>query len=224
MAQTQHLHPSSSNSNHSDMLHPLHSPLVAKAVNGRKLADGGNVSLLISLSQFCSVSSVRSLLLWLAWLGGVFSITIPGEEDPLSKFFKPTFGLGSFFQSVDVLSETVVKVLEVFLWWWWSWWRWWWRPHLCSWIRTLNRKSPGQALRNARKASYSPLIEANLNNPRFLFDTIARLVKSHSSAEPSIPAALSSEDFGTFFTNKKSLTLEKRSIKIFQWPPMCRHC
>ena len=56
---------------------------------------------------------------------------------------------------------------------------------------TLYRK----ALRNARAAYYSALIEENKNNPRFLFSTAARLTESHSSIEPHIPITLGSNDF-----------------------------
>lgn len=59
-----------------------------------------------------------------------------------------------------------------------------------------------KALRKARNAYYSSLIEKNKNNPRFLFSTIARLTKSPSSVEPCIPLTLSSDDFMRFFINK----------------------
>uniref|UniRef100_A0A8C9Z9B5 Reverse transcriptase domain-containing protein n=1 Tax=Sander lucioperca TaxID=283035 RepID=A0A8C9Z9B5_SANLU len=60
------------------------------------------------------------------------------------------------------------------------------------------RKTP----RKARSDYYSSLIEENKNNPRFLFSTVARLTDSHSSIEPSIPIALSSDDFMSFFNDK----------------------
>ncbi len=59
-----------------------------------------------------------------------------------------------------------------------------------------------KALRNAKAAYYSSLIEENRNNPRFLFSTVARLTESHSSIEQSIPIALSSYDFMSFFNDK----------------------
>ena len=42
-----------------------------------------------------------------------------------------------------------------------------------------------------------------------MFSTIARLTKSHSSVEPSVPADLSSRDFVSFFTNKITKVREK---------------
>uniref|UniRef100_A0A8P4G3Q0 Reverse transcriptase domain-containing protein n=1 Tax=Dicentrarchus labrax TaxID=13489 RepID=A0A8P4G3Q0_DICLA len=66
-----------------------------------------------------------------------------------------------------------------------------------------------KALRNARGAYYSALIEENKNNPRFLFSTVARLTESHSSIEPHIPINLSSNDFMSFFYNKIITIREK---------------
>uniref|UniRef100_A0A3Q3MS83 Reverse transcriptase domain-containing protein n=1 Tax=Mastacembelus armatus TaxID=205130 RepID=A0A3Q3MS83_9TELE len=66
-----------------------------------------------------------------------------------------------------------------------------------------------KALRKARTAYYSSLIEENKNNPRFLFSTVARLTKSHSSVEPSVPLALSSDEFMSFFTNKITTIRDK---------------
>uniref|UniRef100_A0A8C9XHL9 Reverse transcriptase domain-containing protein n=1 Tax=Sander lucioperca TaxID=283035 RepID=A0A8C9XHL9_SANLU len=70
-------------------------------------------------------------------------------------------------------------------------------------------KNYRRALRNARSDYYSTLIEENKNNPRFLFSTVARLTDSHSSIEPSIPIALSSDDFMTFF-NDKIITIREK--------------
>ncbi|XP_051234748.1 uncharacterized protein LOC127351330 [Dicentrarchus labrax] len=72
-----------------------------------------------------------------------------------------------------------------------------------------NLKIYRKALRNARGAYYSALIEENKNNPRFLFSTVARLTESHSSIEPHIPINLSSNDFMSFFYNKIITIREK---------------
>jgi hypothetical protein len=77
----------------------------------------------------------------------------------------------------------------------------------CAWKDSLLTYK--KALRKARTAYYTSLIDINKNNLRFLLNTIARLTKSHSSFEPSIPAALSSEDFMSFFTNKITNIREK---------------
>ena len=69
-----------------------------------------------------------------------------------------------------------------------------------SWQESL--KTYRKALRKARSDYYSSLMEENKNNPRFLFSTVARLTDSHSSTEPSIPLALSSDDFMSFFNDK----------------------
>ena len=72
----------------------------------------------------------------------------------------------------------------------------------CRLIWQNDLKNYRKALRNARGAYYSALIEENKNNPRFLFSTVARLTESHSSIEPCIPINLSSNDFMNFFYNK----------------------
>ena len=59
-----------------------------------------------------------------------------------------------------------------------------------------------KALHGARATYYSSLIEENKNNPRFLFDTLAKLTRSQESTTPHIPLTLSSNDFMGFFNDK----------------------
>uniref|UniRef100_A0A665ULH4 Reverse transcriptase domain-containing protein n=1 Tax=Echeneis naucrates TaxID=173247 RepID=A0A665ULH4_ECHNA len=70
-------------------------------------------------------------------------------------------------------------------------------------------KTYKKALRSARSSHYSALIEENKNNPRFLFSTVARLTESHSSVEPVIPLALSSNDFISFSSDKILMIRER---------------
>uniref|UniRef100_A0AAZ1Y2P9 Reverse transcriptase domain-containing protein n=1 Tax=Oreochromis aureus TaxID=47969 RepID=A0AAZ1Y2P9_OREAU len=66
-----------------------------------------------------------------------------------------------------------------------------------------------KALRKARTSYYSSDVGENKNNPRFLFSTVARVTKSQSSTEPTIPLTLTSNDFMNFFTNKILIFREK---------------
>ncbi|KAM3623373.1 uncharacterized protein V6R79_010313, partial [Siganus canaliculatus] len=79
--------------------------------------------------------------------------------------------------------------------------------HRTAWLDGLS--SYRRMLRRARASYYSTLIEENKNNHRFLFSTVARLTKSHSVNEPSIPVTLGSEEFMDFFNNKILLIREK---------------
>ena len=78
---------------------------------------------------------------------------------------------------------------------------------LADWKKSLSTYN--QALRKARSSYYSSLIEENMNNPRFLFNTVAKLTDSHSSVEPCIPSTLSADDFLRFFNNKITTTRDK---------------
>lgn len=66
-----------------------------------------------------------------------------------------------------------------------------------------------KALRKARTAYFSSLIEENKSNPRFLFSTVAKLTKSHAALDPRIPSSLTGEDFMSFFTDKVLAIREK---------------
>ena len=57
-------------------------------------------------------------------------------------------------------------------------------------------------IRATRAAYYSSLIEENKNNHRLLFNTVAKLTRSHHSTNPNIPPSLSSNDFMEYFNNK----------------------
>ncbi|KAM3601743.1 uncharacterized protein V6R79_018073 [Siganus canaliculatus] len=83
--------------------------------------------------------------------------------------------------------------------------------HCTAWLDGLS--SYRRMLRRARASYYSTLIEENKNNHRFLFSTIARLTKSHSLNEPSIPVTLGSEEFMDFLTTRSCLSGTKYMTK-----------
>jgi len=59
-----------------------------------------------------------------------------------------------------------------------------------------------KALKAVRAEHLRKLIENNQNNPRFLFNTVARLTNKQTSPEQNIPLQSSSNDFMNFFTEK----------------------
>ncbi len=65
-----------------------------------------------------------------------------------------------------------------------------------AWVESF--KNYKRALSAARSAYFSNLININKNNPRFLFDTVARLTQN----TPANSSSLNADDFLKFFTNK----------------------
>ncbi len=59
-----------------------------------------------------------------------------------------------------------------------------------------------QALKAARTEHIRKLIDNNQNNPRFLFNTVARLTNKQMSPDLNIPSQFNSNDFINFFTDK----------------------
>ena len=69
-----------------------------------------------------------------------------------------------------------------------------------AWKDSMSRYK--KALKAARAEHLRKLIENNQNNPRFLFNTVARLTNKQTSPEQNIPLQFSSNDFMNFFTEK----------------------
>ena len=69
-----------------------------------------------------------------------------------------------------------------------------------AWKDSMSRYK--KALKSARAEHLRRLIENNQNNPRFLFNTVARLTNKQASPEQNIPLQCSSNDFMNFFTEK----------------------
>ncbi len=59
-----------------------------------------------------------------------------------------------------------------------------------------------QALKAARTEHIRKLIDNHQNNPRFLFNTVARLTNKQMSPDLNIPSHFNSNDFMNFFTDK----------------------
>jgi len=56
-----------------------------------------------------------------------------------------------------------------------------------------------EALKTARSAYFSTLLEENKHNPRYLFETVAKLMKKKASS-PEVSKQHSSNDFMNFCT------------------------
>ncbi|KAF7647083.1 hypothetical protein LDENG_00177770, partial [Lucifuga dentata] len=66
-----------------------------------------------------------------------------------------------------------------------------------AWVESFRKYK--RALSAARTAYLSHLINNNKNNPRFLFDTIAKLTQNNT---PVSTSSFTADDFLNFFTNK----------------------
>ena len=65
-----------------------------------------------------------------------------------------------------------------------------------------------KALKSARSAYFSKLLEENKHNPRYLFDTVAKLTRNKASTS-DVSKEHSSNDFMNFFTCKIDNIREK---------------
>ncbi len=59
-----------------------------------------------------------------------------------------------------------------------------------------------KALKTARSDYFSSLLEQNKHNPRYLFNTVAKLTKNKASTGADISQQHSSNDFMNYFTSK----------------------
>ncbi len=67
------------------------------------------------------------------------------------------------------------------------------------WESTLSLR---KALKTARSDYFSSLLEENKHNPRYLFNTVAKLTKNKTSTSVDISQQHSSNDFMKYFTSK----------------------
>ncbi len=65
-----------------------------------------------------------------------------------------------------------------------------------------NTLSYRKALKTARYAYFTSLLEENKHNPKYLFNTVAKLTKNITSAGADITQQHSSNDFMNYFTSK----------------------
>ncbi len=74
-----------------------------------------------------------------------------------------------------------------------------------SWRKTkleVFRIAYRKALKTARSDYFSSLLEENKHNPRYLFNTVAKLTKNKASTGVDISQQHSSNDFMNYFTSK----------------------
>lgn len=69
-----------------------------------------------------------------------------------------------------------------------------------AWRESISRYR--KALKTARSEYFSSLLEVNKHNPRYLFNTVAKLTKNKASADADTHQQHSSNDFMNFFTSK----------------------
>ncbi len=80
-----------------------------------------------------------------------------------------------------------------------------WRKTKLEVFRTAWRESTlsyRKALKTARSDYFSSLLEENKHNPRYLFNTVAKLTKNKASTGVDISQQYSSNDFMNYFTSK----------------------
>ncbi len=65
-----------------------------------------------------------------------------------------------------------------------------------------------KALQTARSDYFSSLLEENKHNPRYLFNTVAKLTKNKTSTGVDIPQQHSSNAFMNYFTSKILLEIK----------------
>ncbi len=65
-----------------------------------------------------------------------------------------------------------------------------------------NTLSYRKAFKTARSAYFTSLLEENKHNPKYLFNTVAKLTKNITSAGADITQQHSSNDFMNYFTSK----------------------
>ncbi len=86
------------------------------------------------------------------------------------------------------------------------------------WESTL---SYGKALKTARSDYFSSLLEENKHNPRYLFNTVAKLTKNKTSTGVDISQQHSSNEFMNYFTYKIN-TIRDQTVTM-QLPAAVSH-
>ncbi len=74
-----------------------------------------------------------------------------------------------------------------------------------------------KALKTARSDYFSSLLEQNKHNPRYLFNTVAKLTKNKASTGVDISQQHSSNDFMNYFTSKFDTIRDQIVTKFWVW-------